>query len=71
MQFEQPGTAPADPPPLPPTAVEALPTLLVTREIREHANVFHTLTGEHGRGWRRWCAGTGGGGAGQGGAKRQ
>ena len=26
------------------TAVEDAPTLLVTREIEEHANVFHTLT---------------------------
>ncbi len=25
--------------------VERLPTLIVTREINEHANVFHTLTG--------------------------
>lgn len=25
--------------------VESLPTLIVTREINEHANVFHTLTG--------------------------
>ena len=25
-------------------AAEVLPTLLVTREVQEHANVFHTLT---------------------------
>ncbi len=30
---------------LPPgTVMETLPTLLVTREFGEHANVFHTLT---------------------------
>jgi hypothetical protein len=28
-----------------PATVEELPTLLVTREAKEHANVFHTLTG--------------------------
>lgn len=33
----------------PPAQVEALPTLFVTREIKEHANVYHTMTG----GWSR------------------
>jgi len=28
-----------------PPVVEELPTLLVTREIKEHANVYHTYTG--------------------------
>ena len=39
-----------------PTEVETLPTLLVTREVREHANVYHTYTGGRwaGRGW--WAA---------------
>lgn len=35
--------------------VEELPTLVVTRETKEHANVFHTFTGGEPGGWCVAC----------------